>query len=74
MPYNVEKAKALLAEAGYPDGITLSLKLPKTYQTHVDTGTIIADQLSKIGVKCNIEIIEWATWMSDVYTQIISMT
>ena len=38
MPYNVEKAKALLAEAGYPDGITLSLKLPKTYQTHVDTG------------------------------------
>ena len=68
MPYNVEKAKALLAEAGYPDGITLSLKLPKTYQTHVDTGTIIADQLSKIGVKCNIEIIEWATWMSDVYT------
>lgn len=68
MAYNVEEAKKLLAEAGYPDGFELSLKLPKPYQAHVDTGQIIADQLSKIGIKCNIEIIEWATWMSDVYT------
>lgn len=68
MPYNVEKAKELLTEAGYPDGFTISLKLPKSYQTHVDTGQIIADQLSKIGITCNVEIIEWATWMSDVYT------
>ncbi len=68
MPYNVEKAKELLTEAGYPDGFTISLKLPKSYQTHVDTGQIIADQLSKIGIKCDVEIVEWATWMSDVYT------
>ncbi len=68
MPYDVEAAKALLAEAGYPDGFTLSLKLPKPYQPHCDTGQIIADQLSKIGINCDIEIIEWATWMSDVYT------
>ncbi|MCD8036323.1 MAG: ABC transporter substrate-binding protein [Clostridiales bacterium] len=68
MPYDVEAAKELLAEAGYPDGFTLSLKLPKPYQPHCDTGQIIADQLSKIGITCDIEIIEWATWMSDVYT------
>lgn len=68
MPYDVEAAKELLAEAGYPDGFTISLKLPKPYQTHVDAGQIIADQLSKIGITCEIEIIEWATWMSDVYT------
>lgn len=68
MPYDVEKAKALLAEAGYPDGFTISLKLPKSYQTHVDAGQIIADQLGKIGITCNVEIIEWAAWMSDVYT------
>lgn len=68
MPYDVEAAKALLAEAGYPDGFTISLKLPKPYQPHCDAGQIIADQLSKIGINCEIEIIEWATWMSDVYT------
>lgn len=68
MSYNTEKAKELLTEAGYPDGFTISLKLPKSYQTHVDTGQIIADQLSKIGITCDVEIVEWATWMSDVYT------
>lgn len=68
MPYNPEEAKQLLADAGYPDGLTLSLKLPKPYQPHVDTGQIIADQLAKIGITCDIEIVEWATWMSDVYT------
>lgn len=68
MPYNAEKAKELLTEAGYPEGFTISLKLPKSYQTHVDTGQIIADQLSKIGITCNVEVIEWAAWMSDVYT------
>ncbi|GFI61775.1 heme-binding protein A [Clostridiales bacterium] len=67
LPYDVEAAKALLVEAGYPDGFTLSLKLPKPYQPHVDAGQIVADQLSKIGITCDIEIIEWATWMSDVY-------
>ena len=67
MPYDVEAAKNLLGEAGYADGFTLSLKLPKPYQAHVDSGQIIADQLSKIGITCEIEIIEWAEWMSDVY-------
>ena len=48
--------------------MTLKLTLPKSYQIHVDTGQIIADQLSKVGITADIEIIEWGQWLSDVYT------
>ncbi len=68
MPYNPERSRELLAAAGYGQGLTLKLALPKSYQIHVDTGQIIADQLSKVGITANIEIIEWGQWLSDVYT------
>ncbi|MEQ8201127.1 MAG: ABC transporter substrate-binding protein [Syntrophomonadaceae bacterium] len=67
-PYDPEGARQLLAEAGYGQGLTLKLALPKNYQIHVDTGQIIADQLSKVGITANIEIMEWGQWLSDVYT------
>lgn len=65
--YNPDKAKELLKEAGYENGFTINMSLPKNYQLHVDAGQVIADQLSKIGINVNIELIEWGTWLSDVY-------
>lgn len=67
MGYNVEKAKELLKEAGYENGFEIKMVLPKNYQIHVDAGQVIADQLSKIGITVNVELIEWGTWLSDVY-------
>jgi len=67
MGYNTEKAKELLKEAGYENGFEIKLTLPKNYQIHVDAGQVIADQLSKIGIRVNIELVEWGTWVSDVY-------
>ena len=67
-PYDPDKARALLSEAGYADGLTLEMKLPKSYQAYVDAGQVIADMLSQVGVTCNIQIIEWASWLQDVYT------
>ncbi|MEL7648489.1 MAG: ABC transporter substrate-binding protein [Sedimentibacter sp.] len=66
-PYNPEKAKELLKEAGYENGFDITLTLPKNYQLHVDAGQVIADQLSKIGINVKIELVEWGTWLSDVY-------
>ena len=37
-PHDVEKAKALLAEAGYPDGFSFTITVPSNYQPHVDGG------------------------------------
>ncbi|WP_197046689.1 ABC transporter substrate-binding protein [Oceanobacillus salinisoli] len=66
--YDPERAKELLAEAGYAEGLELDMYLPASYQAYVDAGQVIADELSKVGITANIEIVEWATWLSDVYT------
>lgn len=64
---DIEKAKALLVEAGYPDGFSFTMKVPSNYQQHVDTAQVVAEQLKQIGVTADIELIEWETWLSDVY-------
>lgn len=65
---DIEKAKALLTEAGYEDGLTFTIKVASNYQQHVDTATVLAEQFKKIGVTANIELIEWETWLNDVYS------
>ena len=65
---NIEKAKELLTEAGYPDGFSFTLTVPSNYQQHVDTAQVIAEQLKEIGVTANIQLIEWESWLSDVYS------
>ncbi len=64
---NVEQAKKLLADAGYPDGFSFTLTVPSNYQQHIDTAQVIAEQLKQIGVTANIQLIEWDSWLSEVY-------
>ena len=65
---NIEKAKELLAEAGYPDGIDLTIDVPSNYEAHVQTAEVIAEQLKDANIRCKINPIEWSSWLSDVYT------
>ena len=65
---DVETAKKLLAEAGYPDGFTFTLKVPSNYTPHVEAAQVVAEELKSIGVTAKIELIEWETWVSDVYS------
>jgi peptide/nickel transport system substrate-binding protein len=64
---DTEKAMALLAEAGYPDGFSMTITVPSNYQPHIDTATVVADQLADIGITATIQTVEWSTWLSDVY-------
>ena len=66
-PHDVEKAKTLLAEAGYPDGFDLTITVPSNYQPHMDTAQVVAEQFRAIGVNVTIEPVEWASWLNDVY-------
>lgn len=65
-PYNPEKAKELLAQAGYPDGFSTTMYLPAPYPLHRNAGEIIAAQLEKVGIKVKIKVIEWADWLEQV--------
>lgn len=62
----VQKAKELLEKAGYSN-LKFTVKVPSNYIMHVTTAQVIAEQLKEIGVTMNIETVEWATWLSDVY-------
>lgn len=64
---DVEKAKALLAEAGYPDGFSFTITVPSNYQQHVDTAQVLVEEFKAIGVNAEIQLIEWDSWLSDVY-------
>ena len=66
-PFNIEKAKALLAEAGIKTPLELSLKLPPPAYAR-QGGEVIAAQLAKIGIIAKIENVEWAQWLSGTYT------
>lgn len=58
--YDPDRARALLAEAGYPDGFTSRLKLPKiTGATFIaDTAVLLKDQWSQVGINIEIDEVE----------------
>ena len=64
---DVDKAKALLADAGYPTGFEMTITVPSNYKPHMDTAEVLVQQLAEIGVKATIQPIEWESWVSDVY-------
>jgi peptide/nickel transport system substrate-binding protein len=65
-PYDPAKAKALLKEAGYPDGFTVSLKVPPPSYAR-RSSEVIAAMLADIGVKATIEPVEFPAWLDRVF-------
>ncbi len=65
-PYDLDKAKALLAEAGFPNGFKATIKLPPPSYARRG-GEIIAAQLRKIGIDLEIIPVEWAQWLDQVF-------
>jgi peptide/nickel transport system substrate-binding protein len=67
-PYDPEKAKQLLADAGFADGISATLKLPPPPYAR-EGGQVIASQLRQVGIELEIIPVEWADWLSQVFTE-----
>lgn len=67
-PQNIEKAKELLSEAGYPDGFSFTIQVPSNYQQHVDTAQVLSEQFKAINVDAQIQLVDWDTWLSEVYS------
>lgn len=53
-PYDPDQAKALLAEAGYADGITLDVQIKESQADFANIFQLIQEQVSKVGITLNI--------------------
>jgi len=63
--YNPDKAKKLLAEAGYPDGFETSLWTPDgRYPMDAQIAEAIVGMLKKVGIKATLRKWEWASYLS----------
>jgi peptide/nickel transport system substrate-binding protein len=66
--YSVEKAKALLAEAGFAEGFETTLHIPAgRYYEDVAVASAVADDLQKVGVKAEIKRMDWDTYVPFIF-------
>ena len=65
-PYNPDKARALLKEAGISTPLELSLVLPPPPYA-AQGGEVIVAQLAKIGITAKVQNVEWAQWLANTY-------
>jgi len=68
-PQDMDKAQALLAEAGYgPGKLKLTFKVTTNYPYHVEASQIMAEWFRAGGVDMKIEQLTWADWLSQCWT------
>ena len=57
---DLDKAKDLLAQAGYPDGFDTKIVTTPRYMKGVELAEVLSSQLSLIGINAEIEVLEWS--------------
>lgn len=65
--YNPEKARELLAEAGYPDGINVTLHSPTgRYMQDIQISEAVQSYLADVGINATIKTLEWSSYLADI--------
>ncbi|MBK5223664.1 MAG: ABC transporter substrate-binding protein [Acidimicrobiia bacterium] len=71
MPYDVEAAKQLLADAGYPDGFSTTLMTTAGYGPRIVNGAEwVVEDLAAIGIDAEIEVVDYATYIGQRWANV----
>ena len=70
--YNPDKAKKLLAEAGYPKGFSFKVQVCSCSPDHMDLLPLVAAYLEQVGVKLEIQPMEYAAFLSAMTTKTVA--
>jgi len=65
--YDPAGAKKLLKEAGYGDGLKLTVQIPNIYPAAI--GDYLASELKQVGIQLTVRQVEFQTWLDTVYTK-----
>ena len=71
-PYDPERAKKLLAEAGLPSGFSTTLWVPESgsgMQSPVAMSTVIQSNLKAVGVNVTLQTMEWGAFLAKLRTK-----
>lgn len=66
---DVQRARQLLAEAGYPDGVDVTLHTTTSYPGMETAATLLAEQLADIGMRAGVDVAPPDTYFVDVFAQ-----
>ena len=75
--YDVDKAKALLAEAGVPDGFEIEARYPDVNSYGVDFNLMmqkVQQDLAKVNIKVNLQPLTFSVWREQINGDGIPMT
>ncbi|MDE2949077.1 MAG: ABC transporter substrate-binding protein [Chloroflexota bacterium] len=69
-PRDVERAKELLAEAGYPDGLDVELFVADVYPSYVPLAVAFKEQAAEAGIRVEINQVPNDTYYSDYWKKV----
>ena len=61
--FNPERARQLLAEAGFPNGFSMSIYTNEGNAVRADLAGIMQHQLAAVGINADIRIVEWGAYL-----------
>lgn len=64
---DIDKAKQLLAEAGYPDGFKTTISVSSHNDIYSKIAQIVVENMKEIGIDVEIEVVEWGIWLERIY-------
>src|SRR5262249_18246546 len=73
-PYDVQKAKDLMAKSKYPDGFSTTLQYPSGYDFYTQMALLLQQELGAIGIKLKLQETDPATGTANFLARKYDMT